>query len=238
MIWTFAVVASAVLAIAMLSTGAARRWPSIFTYLALIIVQWATTYRLLGTSAYFYSYWAFSYALYACEVWVIVQLAVRIFGVTAWLRSKIRHGLPTLALVLLCITLFVALTDRATYMQGIVYLASRVDVAISLAWFATFLLIIFGVKAFGLQLSGGARGVAIGFWIEAAGTSVIALLLPAGTSNVWLGAVKSVLYMATLSAWTVALLPCKLRIPCWYLQLGHTFSFDRTQTITERITGE
>lgn len=207
-LWLLTSIGTGVLLIAMAWTSGWRRWPAVFTFLALIMAQAAFDAAVIlaghHPALYYYGHWTFAAALDLCEVAIMVEIAIKVFGVTPQIRQAIIRILPSIAFVLLVITLVLAFSGNVAYFHTVVTFVALVDVAVSLAWFATFLLIVFGVKAFGPEWSGGARGVALGFWVEAGSTALCAFLFVPGIASVWMGAVKSAFCIVTLICWSSA----------------------------------
>jgi len=206
-LWATGTVATVALAILSYFTGHFRRWPSLFTYLSLIAIKsvWcALSNHFQSPACYFYGFWSFQSLIDMSQVWIIVQIALRVAGVTPSLRRALVRGVPLFTLAAFVASLYVSLLDPIEQFERIVYVVQHVEVAIDLAICITATLLVWVTSGVGIQWSGGVRGVSSGILLEVLTSEIsnsLVLRYPVATLN----AIKSVSYLATMALWAVSL---------------------------------
>lgn len=186
-----------------------RRWPSLFTYLGLINCQsiYCALAEFFGRPLhYFWGYWILQIAVDIAEVWIIVQIAQLIAGVTPRLRRLIAKTVPLCAAAAFCVAIRFSFSDPSTPgYERVVYAAEHLDLAINVALCITCIAVVWEKKGMGVQWRDGVRGIACGLLLEVLTCHVASFLnlrFPVASIN----ALQGFSYLATLGIWCAAVI--------------------------------
>lgn len=175
-LWLCSTLASAVLALLMIYTGQWRRWPALFAFLAIVSIEYPVLLALWRSHAYLLVYWAFSLALEACEVFLLIEIACELVGPIEPLRRILRQSIPGMAVVLLGAFGVLSFSEPWPAEARLAWCASHYDTAVSLALLVTVTGIIAAASLGKIQFSHGVRPIVAGLFIESMCTCVVSFL--------------------------------------------------------------
>ncbi len=205
-LWASGTAGTVLLAGMMLITGHLRRWPYVFGYLSLISCQslfCAAARWLHSDFYYFWGYWFIESLIDLSILCMVVQIGLRVVGVTEWLRDLITCGVPTIAALAFLGTLWICFQDPIPSYQRVVYIIQHVEISIDIATCVTATALVWVTRGAGVQWSGGVRGVTSGLLLEVL-TSEICDFLYLRCQVAAINAVKSASFMVTLAIWGVS----------------------------------
>src|ERR1700743_2523121 len=104
-VWIAHIVVQSALVGAMLKTGTWRRWSALFSYLAFQSIHALSLFGIvvgikdldLQACVYFYVYWIGTFAAQIIEVWIIIQIALDLAGISNNVRRWLCDGVIILA---------------------------------------------------------------------------------------------------------------------------------------------
>lgn len=206
-LWAIGTAATCALAILMYVTGHCRRWPSLFCYLIFMAAQafWCAPAKLYWTpSHYFYGFYVLQLLVDGSMVWMIVQIALKVAGITPWLRSKLVQGIPLCTLAALVVFMHLSFSDPMRDCERIVYVVEHVEVAIDLALCFTVTSLIYLTKGVGIQWA-GVRGVTSGLMLEVL-TSDLSGYVHIHFPSAAINAARGASYLGTVLIWGTSIL--------------------------------
>lgn len=207
--WILTASAQATVLGAMVLAQSWRRWPSLFAFLLILNIREVTlaVAVMAGSNfAYFWCYWILGAIAQVAELFVILEICRCLVRGTARLERFVARAVPAGSIVVMVITAILAITDDTPGFYKITAVVQRWDVAVCLGWLVVFLGVILGSRGAGIQWSHGAREIGVGFLIETVSTTISSLFILYFHRSVALGAVRGVIYIATLTIWLLALL--------------------------------
>jgi hypothetical protein len=202
--WMLCLLGTITLSALMAANGSWRKYPALFVFLLLIVMQSLVCWTLWHSHAYRFAYYGFAIAEQLTELWIMVELSTQVTSASPSVERFIRRAIPTFALLTLLWCAFHA-PKLPSESPRLVRIASHLDTAVSLSWTATLIAVLVLIMAAGCQFSQGARGIAIGFMLEEMASNVTAYLYVHAPDVQYLSTVKTVTYGATLLIWAVSL---------------------------------
>jgi hypothetical protein len=149
----------------------------------------------------FWSYYWLSLAAECAEVWIMVQIALALAGVTPWLRILIGQAIPALAGIGMALALAMAYQAHQPLYVELKALVLSLDQ--TELYLFLFVAVVGGLFA---EWSGGVRGVAVGFALEIGSGSSASWLTSANFANPFMVAhIKSALYITSLVVWMASI---------------------------------
>ena len=242
-IWLIVILLQPALVILLIASGLWRKWTALFFFL---LSKSITSFLLLGitlyigdldrqAALYFFTYWAGMAVASVMEIWMIVEIACALGGISPRTRKWIHIGVPVLAVINLavCLTLSIQ-APMAPFGRAVVTIFDLQKV-ISLGWLVTFLAVASASEIMGIEWSHGVRGIAIGYAIEAAGTTVVTWLIALFPAATELSEAKGIVYISALCVWAASIRKRKEEVePIQSLQSLQSYSTTFIQTV-ERI---
>lgn len=209
-VWLWFVGTAANLAICALTfaTGHFRRWPSLFTYLALINCKsiYCAIANACGNSYhYFWGFWTFQCLIDLAEFWIVIQIALRVVPPLFPGRRWIAPGIMAYTAGSFCVFAVLSFLDQsAPNFRRVVYVADHLNIAACLALCVICTTLVWITRGIGIQWSGGVRGVSCGLLVEVLSCDVASFLdlRPTAAAN----SVQSASYLVTLGIWCVSII--------------------------------
>ncbi len=213
-IWILEAAAQAGLLAYMLGTGAWRRWSSLAFFLFVLTLRDACAFfhvLVTGSPAgYFYSFWWTSALACVAEVWLMVQIALELGGVTRKIRRIICASIPACSIALLLVLIRMCFEASVPHWGRVAYIVAAFDEAVSLAWLCVFLLMaVISDGVFGIQWS-RVKGVALGFAIELSAASLESWMAALNIHLRLASEGKGAIYVLSLCIWMVSVRPPSL----------------------------
>jgi hypothetical protein len=208
-LWIVVIVSQPVVVFLMVKSGAWRRWTSMFAFVCLLSLQ---SFALLYVSValpdtdfrallYFWIYWSLALVCEAIQIWMIVQIACDLIGISKRAKLWIRHGVPALAMANLIWAAILAVQSEHQFYSRVVYVVSWLDRSITLSWLTTFLIIALGSNFLGIEWTAEARGVGLGFALDSLSSTVASWLGYGSINFTFLSNLKAVIYLLALWLW-------------------------------------
>jgi hypothetical protein len=205
-LWAIGTAATGVVLALTYLTGYYRRWPSLCSYLCLIMAQAGWCWFAKTPAHYFYGYWAFQFAIDAAVVWMIVQIALSVAGITPRLQSMLRRGILAFMVVAFLVSLNIALTDDRPSYGRIVYVVQHVEIAAYLSFSVSTTALVVVTKGMGVQWK-GVRCVTVGLILGVV-SSDLSMYLDTPSLAQILNIVQGALYLIVLIIWGASAVQC------------------------------
>jgi hypothetical protein len=206
-LWAIGTIATVALIVLMLVSGYIRRWPSVFCYLSLITILSVFCVLAKGFRshvAYFYGYWIIQFLIDIARVWIIVQIALSVAGVTPWLRRVLSRGVLAFTVAALTVCAYISFRDSMQGWDWIVYIVQHLEIAVQLSLCLTLTLLVCGAKGVGIQWS-GVRLITSGLLLEVL-SSDLSPYLYRHFQTVSVTAIVSVSYLVTIGLWGLSVI--------------------------------
>jgi len=208
-IWFLVAASQLSLAILLMVNGLWRRWRSVFCFLTFNSI---TTFSLMAIALfipanrgqafyYFWITWWTAAVAEGIEVWIIAQIIVRAIGFTPSIRTRIYSGIIALSTIMGFVTGWMAFSSNMPGYSRIVFIVSRSDQAICIAWLVTFFVGVLLADLIGTEWANGVRGVAIGFALQVLGESLGSILIEMGVSAPSRSIFRGLIYVCSLCIW-------------------------------------
>ena len=196
----------------MVFSGAWRRWPSLFWFLLILTIKdairIANVLTLKNPWTDFYVYWVASLIAEMFEVWIIVQIAHAMMGISIWARRILTRGIVLIAVISMTTSIMLTMRGHQLSYQSLLCAVDRLSNAVALAW-AALLIVVCGTADQVSEWTAGVRGVALGITLELTADSYIGWLRISNGHIASLDFFKSVLFLVSLLIWGISLGPKK-----------------------------
>lgn len=204
---------SLALCLVLFLTGHAGRWKSLFCYLYVVPIQgaWDATAVYAcnagGTAWALTGHYCLEALLYACQIWILVEIAQHGAGVTPWLRSSLGKFVRRLCAVGLVVWLTFEMLQGEQRPITLVMVVTHVQRGISLAlpWAAA--IIVVPLFRF-IGASQEIRWISAGLGIQIYAGTITSLLVQILGDSASLGMINACIWCVGLIPFA-ALLSCK-----------------------------
>jgi hypothetical protein len=212
MLWLAVAVAQFGVAFRMLISGAWRRWPSLFLFVLVLaikdIARIANAITLQNSWVDFSVYWSASLIAELLEVWIIVQIAQWMFGISVWAIRLISRAVIGIAAISVATSIILNMKGVLFSWQTLCTTADRLSNAVALAWvFVLFVVVVCSDRV--SEWSAGVRGIAFGITLELTADCYLGWLRITNSQLAHLDVIKSALFLVSLFAWGVSTGPRK-----------------------------
>ena len=183
-----------------------RRWASLFAFLLVLslkdITRICNALVIHNAFADFYNYWAMSCAAEVCEVWIILQIAQKMFGITVLARKLIARSVTLMAVISGLLAISHVMLSSLLSWGTLCAVTARLSNAIALSWLLVLVVVILFSDRMS-EWSADVRGVALGITLELTADSYIGWLRIAaqGKSGDLLDITKSLIFIISLAVW-------------------------------------
>lgn len=210
-IWLANIAGELVAALFVWQKGLVRRWPSLFSFLAIqsgidAILLCLTLTTFLGEwrpVAYFYIYWIGNALVHLAEMWMIIQIGSALVSTSPKAVRGVWITAPIVAVICVFGASHLALWPNYGHDLRVVSTLVGLDRIVAISWLATFLCVAVFSDILGIRWRRHPFGIAIGLVIYS--TTAIAVSWFLGTltfSNAeLLSDISGVAYLLTLAVW-------------------------------------
>jgi hypothetical protein len=192
-------------AIHMVSCGAWRRWASLFFFLAVLTlkdsIRLANALTAHNSFVDFYVYWSASLVAELLEVWIIVQIAQQMLGISPAVRRAIARTVVGMAAICCVLSIWRTVMLHRPSWETICDTTEQLSNAVALAWVIVLVIVALFANHVA-EWSAGVRGIALGITLELTADSYIGWLrITTNTDRDLLDLVKGSIFMVSLILW-------------------------------------
>lgn len=210
-IWLVNILGELVAAIFVWRRGLVRRWPSLFSFLAiqsgidviLLCLTLTASVSEWRSIAYFYVYWGGNALVHVAEMWMIIQIGSALVSASSKAVRGVWITAPIVATIFVFGASHLALWPDYGPKLRVVSTLVGLDRIVAIAWLATFLCVAVFSDILGIRWRRHPFGIAIGLVIQSTTAIAVSWFLETLTfSNAkLLSDISGGAYLLTLAIW-------------------------------------